>query len=45
LGGRTVAANGMWTPDAPEDVVPQGRELEVLVPAASAALVTWGGRE
>ena len=41
LGGRTVAADGSWTPDAAEVVAVAGGRCAVLLPAASAAVVAF----
>lgn len=39
LGGSAVSSFGKWAPGAPEPVRVTGGEMEILVPAASAALV------
>lgn len=39
LGGSTVSSAGKWTPGQAEAVRVMGSEMEILIPAASAAMV------
>ena len=43
LGGSEIAADGQWTASRREQLVTRRGEWVISVPAASAALLTWGG--
>ncbi|MDD3020855.1 MAG: glycosyl hydrolase family 79 C-terminal domain-containing protein, partial [Alphaproteobacteria bacterium] len=42
-GGKAVAADGTWTPDAPKSLAVSGNTAYLEVPAGSAAVVTLEG--